>query len=143
VGRHLAAQVLQGARADDLAAVALDERPPRVAELGPARLDAGDHGLRLLARLGLAGDVAHDLGVGVERVQAVQVRRRAGVEAQAGGREDGHRGRRGSGEWGSIDRAARTAGAGRQAAASISPDAGPLARKREKRRALPSVPLIL
>ncbi len=92
--RRLAAQVLQAAGADELTGLALDERPPRVAQVAPARLDALDDRDRLRARLGLAGQVAHDFGVGVQRVQALDVVVAIGLQAQARGRQRAHRARR-------------------------------------------------
>ena len=77
-----AAQVLNAAGADNLARIALDEGPPRVAPLCPARLHALDHRGGLLRGLRAAGDVLHHHRVGIEGLQADEVVGMTGLETQ-------------------------------------------------------------
>ena len=83
-------QVLDAAAADQLAVRLPDEAPPRVAKLRPARLHALDHGLGLVPRFGLPGDVAHDNRVAVEAGQTLQVAFMERLQMQAGGEQGGH-----------------------------------------------------
>jgi hypothetical protein len=84
--------VLDAAGADQVAVVLADEAPPGVAEFGPAHLDAVDHGLRVLRRVGPAGDVAHDDRVAVQPMQRVEVAVVQRLKPQPWGDERGHDG---------------------------------------------------